>query len=253
MLIINDLPEWQIIRTRLPKSLRLGAVLTMGNLHQGHASLISRSIKENDLTVVTVFVNPTQFNNPDDYQHYPKTFDEDSALLEHLGVDYCLAPSASALYPDDYTFQVSEHQLSQLMEGTSRAGHFTGMLTVVLKFLLLIKPHHIYFGEKDYQQLELVKGLAQSFFLETKVIGCPTIREHSNLACSSRNNRLNQEQRALAATFAEIFHHGQDCTSIKEQLQSIGITVDYIEEFQQRRFAAVYIDGVRLIDNYVIE
>ena len=151
-----------------PSRLQIGFVPTMGNLHQGHLSLLERCCTENDISVLSIFINPTQFNNKNDYTNYPQTLEQDLALAEKAKVDYILMPTYSELYPDDFAYQVSETKISQELEGKFRPGHFTGMLTVVLKLLLLVKAHRAYFGEKDYQQLQLIRGMAKSFFLETE-------------------------------------------------------------------------------------
>ncbi|KTD22242.1 pantoate--beta-alanine ligase [Legionella lansingensis] len=250
MQIFHDLDEWLAIRRSLPTHLSLGFIPTMGNLHAGHASLYSKSKEENDVTVASIFINPTQFNRSEDFIHYPRTLEEDLDLLRNLGVDYCLIPTEQAIYKDNYRFQIQETELCQLMEGKHRPGHFTGVLTIVMKLLNLVKPHRAYFGEKDYQQYLLINEMTKAFFMDLEVIACPTIREKSKLAFSSRNNRLNPEQRLKADKFAQIFHQHKSCESLLEELRENGITVEYIEEYQNRRFIAVLIGDIRLIDNY---
>ncbi|OEH46993.1 Pantothenate synthetase [Legionella parisiensis] len=161
----------------------------MGNLHAGHASLFLTSKKENDHTASSLFINPTQFNQAEDFKHYPRTLDADLKIMEDSGVDFCILPDEKSIYADGYNYQVHEHQLCQLMEGAHRPGHFNGVLTVVMKLLNLVKPHRAYFGEKDYQQYSLIHGMAKAFFMDTEIKACPTIREASGLAYSSRNNR----------------------------------------------------------------
>ncbi|KTD26103.1 pantoate--beta-alanine ligase [Legionella israelensis] len=248
--IFYDLTEWQQIRHQLPSNASLGFVPTMGNLHAGHASLFMQSLKENDYTAVSIFVNPTQFNLPEDFHRYPKTLNADLTLLKELNVHYCFLPNESMMYKDHYRFQIQETELSQYMEGKHRPGHFTGVLTVLMKLLHLIKPHKAYFGEKDYQQFLLIRDMVDAFFMDTEIIACPTIRENSGLAYSSRNSRLNIAQKKKAEWFARRFHQAADCNSLKDELIKAGIKVDYVEEHFNRRFAAVYIDDVRLIDNY---
>lgn len=253
MQTIQSLEEWQQLRRTLPSDRRIGFVPTMGNLHQGHASLYTASKRDNDLSIASLFINPTQFNNPEDFQHYPKTIEADLSLMETLGVDYCLCPKASEIYHDNYRYRIEETQHNLILEGAKRSGHFNGVLTVVMKLLNLVKPHRSYFGEKDYQQYGLIRDMVNALFLDTEVILCPTIREASGLAYSSRNTRLNREERILAEKFAEIFHQPQSCEAIKTKLAQQGIVVDYIEDYEQRRFAAVYIGPVRLIDNYALK
>ncbi len=250
MQIIKTLSDWQVLRRQLAPTLSLGFVPTMGNLHLGHQSLMQICRDENDLTVVSIFVNPTQFHRSDDFKHYPKTLEADLALLQDIGVDYCIIPDTQSLYPEGFRYRIEEHAKSLHLEGAKRPGHFSGVLTVVMMLFQLVKPHRSYFGEKDYQQYQLVRDMATSFFLDLDIIACPTIREASGLAFSSRNNRLSPSERALAEQFAKIFHQNKSCAEITRELTDLGIKVDYIEDNGQRRFAAVYIGDIRLIDNY---
>lgn len=253
MQIFKNIDEWRSFRRSFAPDLTVGFVPTMGNLHAGHASLFKRSKEENDLSVTSLFINPTQFNQASDFNLYPRTLEEDCQLLEELGVHYCLMPSEQDMYKDGYCYRVEESKLNQLMEGKQRSGHFTGVLTVVMKLLNLMKPHNAYFGEKDYQQYLLIRDMVQAFFMDINILPCPTIREKSGLAYSSRNNRLSPEQRKMADNFAAIFHQGTHCQEIIKQLKDAKISVEYVEENYNRRFAAVQIGDVRLIDNYAIE
>ena len=250
MQIIHNMEDWQAIRRQLDPTLSIGLVPTMGNLHLGHQSLFEICRQNNDLTVVSIFVNPTQFDRSDDFKHYPKTLEADFAVLQQIGVDYCLVPESRSLYPEGFRFRIEEHKNSIQLEGTKRPGHFTGVLTVVMMWLQMVKPHRSYFGEKDYQQYQLIRDMAKAFFLDIDIIACPTIRESSGLAFSSRNNRLSQTERVLAEQFAKVFHQNKSCTEISDELKSLGIKIDYIEDYEHRRFAAVYIGDIRLIDNY---
>jgi pantoate--beta-alanine ligase len=252
MQIYQDLNHWRQVRQTLPENHSLGFVPTMGNLHEGHASLYEVSHKENDYTAATIFVNPTQFNNKDDFTQYPRTLEQDLSLLESLHVDFCILPEEKTMYPEGYRYQISEHEVSLEMEGRHRPGHFTGMLTVVMKLLNLVKPHRAYFGEKDYQQYQLIRDMTSAFFLDTKIISCPTVREPSGLAFSSRNNRLNDNEKVIAEKFAHIFHQTKNPNDAIRQLEQLGITVEYLEEHQGRRFIAVKIGEIRLIDNYCV-
>lgn len=253
MQIYNSIQAWLAVRHELPTHLSLGFVPTMGNLHQGHLSLVANSQVENDKTVVSLFINPTQFNQRDDFEHYPRTLDDDLNKLREQGVDFCLIPNESMMYPDQYNYHLQETKLATRMEGKHRPGHFNGVLTVVMKLFNLVKPHRAYFGEKDYQQLALIRGMVSAFFLEIDIKSCPTVREPSQLALSSRNSRLSLEEKILADTFATRFHQKEvRCEDIRDQLEALGIQVDYIEEQLNRRFAAVKIGEVRLIDNYAI-
>lgn len=251
--IIESLSEWRKIRKSISKRETIGFVPTMGNLHIGHISLLNQSRQQNDISILSIFVNPTQFNNSTDLKNYPRTLEEDKNQAEKAKVDYILIPHYQEIYPDNYEYKVSEEKISTILEGAFRPGHFSGMLTVVLKLLLLINPTRSYLGEKDYQQLQLIKGLAQAFFLETEIIGCPTIRNEFGLPYSSRNNRLTKEQYQQSQYFPKIFHSSKNCDEIKNELIQRGFEVEYIEEQGNRRFAAVKIGDVRLIDNIEIK
>lgn len=231
---------------------QIGFVPTMGNLHAGHASLIERARKENDIVVVSIFVNPTQFNQASDYQHYPRTLEQDKLLLDSLGVDYLLLPDEQVMYPDQYHVQLIETEISRELEGEYRPGHFNGMLTVVLKLFNLVKPSQAYFGEKDYQQLLLVKKMVDALLLPIKIIGCPTLRAEDGLALSSRNSRLTSEQRAQASIFPVLLQSQKAVEDIIKQLVQHGFKVDYIAEKWGRRLGAVWLGEVRLIDNVIM-
>ncbi len=247
MNIVTTINEWQSLRQTLTK--KVGFIPTMGYLHQGHFSLCERAQQENDITVVSIFVNPTQFNQSQDFLNYPQNIERDIALLQEKHIDYLFLPTAKAMYEDQYSICVTETELSQELEGEYRPGHFTGMLTVVLKFLNLIQADKAYFGEKDFQQYLLIKKMAQAFFLPTTIIPCKTIRMEDGLALSSRNVRLNENQRKLASFFPKLLHSQLPLNEIKNQLEQLGFKVDYLVEKWQRRLAAVWIDDIRLIDN----
>ncbi len=248
--IISSISQWRQKRKALTNTNQsIGFVPTMGNLHIGHASLLERSKRENNLTILSIFVNPTQFNNPQDLANYPQTIEQDLHIAKQLQIDYILLPNYEELYHDQYRYQVSENSLSQILEGAFRPGHFNGVLTVVLKLLLLVKANRAYFGEKDYQQLKLIQGMASAFFLDTEIIPCTTIRLDSGLPHSSRNSRLSETEMQQAKLFAKIFHSSQSCTAIKEQLEKNNLIVDYVEDLADRRLAAVKIGNIRLIDN----
>jgi pantoate--beta-alanine ligase len=252
MQIFHKLDEWINHRNSLSSQLTLGFVPTMGNLHAGHASLFARSKKENDCTIASIFINPTQFNHSNDFSSYPRTLSEDLKLLEDQGVDYCLVPDGRAIYADGYRYQMQESILSQLMESKHRPGHFNGVLTVVMKLLNLVRPQRTYFGEKDYQQYLLIRDMVAAFFMNIEIKACPTIREASGLAYSSRNNRLSADQRLEAEKFAGIFHQEKSCELLIAELQKQAIKVEYLEDYQGRRFTAVMIGDIRLIDNYAL-
>lgn len=229
-----------------------GLVPTMGALHAGHASLIEKSARENTHTVVSIYVNPTQFNNPEDLKKYPRTWEEDVALVQKAGGQYIISPRYEEMYADDYRYQVTEKDLSKRLEGLHRPGHFDGVLTVVMKLLQIVQPHKAYFGEKDYQQYQLIHDMAQSLFLRTKVIGCPTVRESDGLAMSSRNKRLTAEGRQNAPLIYKTLTSASNFNQAKEVLAQNKIELEYLEEYLNRRYIAAFVDGVRLIDNVAI-
>ncbi|MCP4658073.1 MAG: pantoate--beta-alanine ligase [bacterium] len=251
MLQVDSLDLWRHERAGLADR-SLGFVPTMGALHDGHASLVERSVRENDVTVVSVFVNPAQFDQPDDLAHYPRTLDADRRLAEKLGVDYLLCPRGREIYPDGYAYKVVESPFSRQLCGAHRAGHFDGVLTVVLKLLNLTRPQRAYFGEKDFQQFELVRGMVDAFLLEVEIIACPTVREPDGLAASSRNRHLKPPERELAREFPRLLSSPGRPEDIVRQLEARGFVVDYVDELRGRRFGAVRLGEVRLIDNVAL-
>jgi pantoate--beta-alanine ligase len=247
MHIVTTINDWQAIRRGLTRE-TIGFIPTMGHLHEGHLSLCRQSKNENDLTILSIFVNPMQFNHANDFEHYPRNITQDTAYLENT-VDYLFLPDSTTMYPDQYQIQVMETELTQELEGKYRPGHFTGMLTIVLKLLNLIQPSRAYFGEKDYQQLLLVKKMVSALFLPIDVIGCPTVRASDGLALSSRNSRLTPAQREKAAHFPRLLQSRLTPEEIICQLAALDCKVDYIVEQWQRRLGAIWIDDIRLIDN----
>ncbi len=248
MHISETLAVWQERRREL-RGLSIGFVPTMGALHEGHASLIRRCRAENDVVVVSIFVNPTQFNDPGDLEKYPRTMETDLALLRSLGTDEVIVPSIGELYPNGYQFKVTAPDLTDIMEGKHRPGFFEGVMTIVLKLFNLVRADRAYFGEKDYQQMRIISAMVADLFIPTQIIACPTVREPSGLAMSSRNTRLSPEAREKAALIAKALA-SENARSI---LDDAGFTVDYVEEHWGRRLAAVFVDGVRLIDNVQLE
>jgi pantoate--beta-alanine ligase len=251
--VIKDLNKWNKIRNgKLFIDKTIGLVPTMGALHKGHIALIRKSIKQNDITVVTIFVNPTQFNKKEDLEKYPNQIENDLKILDELKVDFLLNPVYTDIYPDNYQYKVVESDFSQMLCGKFRPGHFDGVLTVVLKLLNIVKADRTYFGEKDYQQLELIKGMVKAFFINTKIISSPTVRTKEGLALSSRNIRLSDEEKTLAIEFPKLLASSFSVDKIKSELNSKGFKVEYIEQINNRRFGAVYLGNVRLIDNVKI-
>jgi pantoate--beta-alanine ligase len=221
----------------------------MGALHDGHRSLVSRARSENDLTMVSIFVNPTQFDDPADLTRYPRTLEADLALLRDERVDFVLRPRDADLYADGYRYRVIEVERSSELEGAQRPGHFDGVLTVVMKLLQIAQADRAYFGEKDWQQLTLVRGLVDAFFVPTAIVGCPTVREPDGLALSSRNRRLTAAERQHAPRFHQVLESARSADAASRELRSSGFDVDYVEERDGRRLGAVRLGGVRLIDN----
>lgn len=251
MNIVTEVNEWRKIRETL-RDCTVGFIPTMGNLHAGHLSLCKRAKLENEVTVISIFINPTQFNDSNDFDKYPRTYEQDVELLKAQEVDYLFFPKSEALYPDQYEVQVTETVLSQELEGLCRPGHFNGMLTIVLKLLNLISPNKAYFGKKDYQQFLLVKKMCEALFLPIQIIPCATQRAEDGLALSSRNNRLSAEDRLKASYFSKILHSDFPHDQKIEKLISHGFKVDYIAEKWQRLLGAVYLGDIRLIDNVSI-
>lgn len=176
----------------------IGFVPTMGALHEGHASLVRRSVKENAITVVSVFVNPTQFNDKNDLKNYPRTLEADCELLEKCGADYVLAPSVEEMYPEPDTRQFEYPPVSTVMEGAHRPGHFNGVCQVVSRLFYIVKPTRSYFGEKDWQQIAVVKAMVRHLGISVQIVECEIVRDEDGLAKSSRNTLLSADERAIA-------------------------------------------------------
>ena len=227
----------------------IGFVPTMGALHRGHASLVERCRGENEIVVVSIFVNPTQFNDPKDLERYPRTLAGDLELLESLGVDEVLAPPATDLYPHGYRYRMEPEGAAVLMEAAHRPGFIQGVLTVVLKLLNLVRADRAYFGEKDFQQLRSVTQMVEEFFIPTEIVACPTVRAESGLAESSRNTRLSPRGLEMAAGLYRALTTGESPDQAAAMLRADGFDVEYVEEHWGRRLAAAFLEGVRLIDN----
>jgi pantoate--beta-alanine ligase len=261
MQVWKTLADWREYRQRAVGR-SIGFVPTMGALHHGHGALVERCRRENDIVVVSIFVNPTQFNDPKDLDRYPRTLDADLALLESLGADHVILPTLAEMYPHGYRFKVernanaerdaSKHvpdATTHIMEEAFRPGFLTGVMTVVMKLLNIARADRAYFGEKDYQQLRAVAEMVEDFFIPTVIVPCATIREESGLAASSRNQLLSADARAKAATIYQTLTSSPTAADARTALESNGFKVDYVEEHWGRRFAAAFLDGVRLIDN----
>lgn len=249
MRVHHTLADWRAVRGGADYAGQsVGFVPTMGALHLGHRALLARARAENDRVVLSIFVNPTQFNDAADLEKYPRTLAADVRLASGL-VDDIYVPTAAELYPDDYVYRVTEGKLSRELEGAHRPGHFDGVLTVVLKLLNVVQAQRAYFGEKDWQQLRLVEGMARALFLPVEIVPCPTERETDGLALSSRNRRLSPGARARAARFPAILRAATSAAAAATALEAAGFGVDYVEDREGVRLGAVRLENVRLIDN----
>ena len=281
MMLIHTVDQWNPLwLSHLQKNQRIGLVPTMGALHEGHLDLIRRSIQQADFTIVSIFVNPTQFNNPEDFQKYPNTLDADLSKLESLGVDYVFVPEVNTMYPALPNLKMDFGDLETVLEGKFRPGHFNGVGIVVAKLFHLIRPHVAFFGQKDLQQVAVIKRLVNdlSFPIELQVI--PTRREHDGLAMSSRNLRLTKDQRQKSLTLFESLSdaksallNGDKWSLIKEkvskrfdeipdcQLEYFELvhpeTFNLIQEFDPNMKSSIcvaaYVGDVRLIDNMPVQ
>ena len=257
------------------KGVTSGLVATMGALHAGHASLVKRSVNENEVTVVSVFVNPTQFNDKNDLVKYPRTLDADCKLLEACGATYAFAPSVEEMYPEPDTRQFSYAPLDTVMEGAFRPGHFNGVCQIVSKLFEAVKPHRAYFGEKDFQQLAIIREMVRQMQFDLEIVGCPIVREEDGLALSSRNARLSAEERENALkisqtlfksrTFAATHTVGETLKFVEDAIAAVpglrleyfeivdGNTLQKVDNWNQTSYVVgcitVFCGDVRLIDN----
>lgn len=251
MRIFRTITDWQAWRGALQEA-PIGFVPTMGALHPGHLSLVEASLSDNTLTVVSIFINPKQFDENSDFEAYPVNHQRDLKQLEDAGVDAVLLPDAEQIYRDDYRFKVTENEFSHRFCGAHRPGHFDGVLTVVMRLLNLVRPENAYFGEKDYQQLRLIQDMAAAFFMPVNIVACATVREPDGLAMSSRNRRLDERQRAKAASLYASLKQSPTVDQARRKLSRLGFEVDYVEDVAERRLAAVRLGDTRLIDNVEI-
>lgn len=237
---------------RRAKNGTVGFVPTMGALHSGHEELLKRARIENDFVILSIFVNPTQFNDPNDFAKYPKTWEQDCAMAQRNGVDAIFLPRYAEMYPDNYRYKVSENDYSRILDGAHRPGHFDGVLSVVMKLFNLTVPHRAYFGEKDFQQMTLIKGMVESFFMNLEIVPVPTVREHDGLAMSSRNTRLSAQERNQAPLIYKAISESKSAKEATEILTAQGFKVDYVTDIENRRYVAAFLGEVRLIDNVEI-
>lgn len=204
MLVVDTIEQLRsFLASARAEGKRIGLVPTMGALHEGHASLVERSVAENGVTVVSVFVNPTQFNDKGDLERYPRTLEADCQLLERLGADCVFAPSVEEVYPEPDTRVFDFTPLDKVMEGIYRPGHFNGVAQIVSKLFMYVEPDRAYFGEKDFQQLAIIREMVRQMDFKLEIVGCPIVREQDGLALSSRNALLTEEQRHTALAISK--------------------------------------------------
>ena len=215
---------------------KIGLVPTMGALHEGHASLVRRAVAENEVVVVSDFVNPTQFNDKNDLLKYPRTLEADCELLEKEGAAYVFAPSVEEMYPEPDTRQFSYAPLDTVMEGKYRPGHFNGVCQIVSKLFMMVEPDKAYFGEKDFQQLAIIREMVKQMNFPLEIVGCPIVRESDGLALSSRNARLSEEQRKQALEISQ--------TLFKSQEYAASHTLEETQKFVEDGIAAA--EGLEL-------
>ena len=220
----------------------IGLVPTMGALHEGHASLVRRSVSENGCTVVSVFVNPTQFNDKNDLANYPRTLDADCALLERLGASLVFAPSVEEVYPEPDTRTFSYPPIDSVMEGPRRPGHFNGVCQIVSKLFLMVEPDRAYFGEKDFQQIAVIRAMVADLKLPLEIRPCPIVREASGLAMSSRNTLLTTEEKQTAVHISQTLMQSVDYSqthSPAETEQWVVATLNAIDGLEVEYFQIV--------------
>ena len=233
----------------LPESRSVGFVPTMGALHDGHLSLVRKARAENERVVVSIFVNPAQFNDPEDLRRYPRPIEKDLAMLARENTDVAFLPIHDEIYGDRFRFEVREKEFTKMLCGATRPGHFEGVLTVVMKLFCLVRPTRAYFGEKDFQQLSLIRDMAKSFFLGVDVIGVPTVREADGGGMIRRILRHKSKGREPPPRLYQIIKTAADAGVARRELSTLGFRVDYVEDVAGRRFAAAFLGSVRLIDN----
>ncbi|WP_288206730.1 pantoate--beta-alanine ligase [uncultured Parabacteroides sp.] len=276
MKIVNSIQELKrYLAEERQHNKQIGFVPTMGALHNGHLSLVKRCVEENDVCVVSIFVNPTQFNDKNDLATYPRTLDKDSALLEPTGCDYVFAPTEAEMYPEPDTRTFDFGTVSAVMEGARRPGHFNGVAQIVSKLFYAVEPDNAYFGEKDFQQIAVIRAMVKQLNIPVKINACPILREEDGLALSSRNVRLTHEQRQKAPLIARTLKESTNFAagkSVQEVIDYVvntinadpvmrveyyeivdGITMESIKDWSDTDYAVgcitVYCGEVRLIDN----
>lgn len=227
----------------------IGLVPTMGALHEGHASLVKQSVSANDVTVVSVFVNPTQFNDKNDLNSYPRNLDADCRLLESCGADFIFAPEVEDIYPTPDNRQFDFPPVTTVMEGAHRPGHFNGVCQVVSRLFYIVRPLRAYFGEKDWQQICVVKAMVRSLGIDVEIVECPIVRESDGLAMSSRNTLLSADERAIAPNIYKYLKKSVEYAkshSVEETHQFVVEGLNAIDGLNVEYFSIV--DGNTLMD-----
>ncbi len=218
----------------------IGLVPTMGALHEGHASLVRRSVKENDVTVVSIFLNPSQFNDPKDLERYPRTLESDCKLLEQCGAQIAFAPSVNEMYPEPDTRSFSYPPTDSVMEGARRPGHFNGVCQIVSKLFMITEPDRAYFGEKDFQQICVIRRMVADLGFKMEIVPCPVVREASGLAMSSRNSLLTHDEKVLAANIYRVMKESlSQGLSVRETEAWVTDTLNAIEGLEVEYYSIV--------------
>lgn len=248
MLIIHKISELQSqLQAERQKGHTIGLVPTMGALHEGHASLVRRSVSENDVTVVSIFLNPTQFNDKADLERYPRTLEADCQLLEQCGAKIAFAPSVEEIYPEPDTRTFSYPPTDSVMEGAMRPGHFNGVCQIVSKLFSYTNPDRAYFGEKDFQQIAVIKRMVADLGFKLQIVPCPVIREESGLARSSRNTLLTADERVLAANIYRVMKESLTLNASVQQTHDYVVdAINAIDGLEVQYFSIV--DGDTLAD-----
>ena len=225
----------------------IGLVPTMGALHEGHASLVRKSVKENDITVVSIFLNPTQFNDPKDLERYPRTLDADCRLLEQCSADIAFAPTVKEIYPEPDTRQFSYPPTDSVMEGAMRPGHFNGVCQIVSKLFMYTEPDRVYLGEKDYQQIAVIRRMVDDLGFKLQIVPCPVVRQEDGLALSSRNALLTEEERKTASNIYRIMNESRSLgLSVQQTHDYVVNEINAIDGLEVQYFSIV--DGDSLAD-----
>ncbi len=236
------------------KNKMIGLVPTMGALHPGHLELVKRCVRENDICVVSIFVNPTQFNDKNDLLKYPRTLEADCELLEKMGCDYVFAPEVEEVYPEEDIRQFDFGLLDKVMEGHFRPGHFNGVAQVVSRLFDIVTPDQAYFGEKDFQQLAIIREMTTQLDLPVTIVACPIVREGDGLAMSSRNMRLNSQQRKEAVLISKTLFESRklaDQMSVEELKSWVIETIDQSPDLQTEYFDIVDGDTLQSVSDWM--